>query len=189
MRLIMRSETAITFALILCAAAAVPATTLVRMSLEQISQASAYIVRAGCVANSAAWDAGEIWTLSTFDVEETWRGTISGRITVRLLGGSTASVTSRVSGVPRFTPGEEVVLFLEPTERGDFSVVSWQQGTFRVRRNGDSGEASVTQDTASFETFDPTTRRFVANGIRGMALSEFRSRVGTASRNPGGSKP
>jgi hypothetical protein len=167
---------------------AVHATTLVRMSLAQMSRASREIVRARCVANSARWDAGEIWTFTTFDVQETWRGTLRGRITIRLLGGKTDTLTSRVSGVPRFRSGEEAVLFLEPTARGDFSVVSWEQGTFRVRRDN-SGTEIVAQDTASFQTFDPSTHQFTVSGIRGMPITDLRARinealVGTTGANP-----
>ncbi len=161
-------------------AGATHATTIARMSLAQLAQTSPEIVRAQCVANSTGWDAGEIWTFTTFEVQETWRGGLSGKITVRLLGGRTEKVTSFVSGIPRFHTGEDVVLFLEPTSRGDFSVVSWEQGTFRVHRAAVSTEESVTQDTASFETFDPRVGRFVASGIRAMPILTFRSEVEAA---------
>jgi hypothetical protein len=94
-------------------------TTLVRMSIAQMTQAAHLVVRARCVSNSTAWDAGEIWTFTSFAMEETWKGTLSGNsgtyLTVRLLCGSVGNLTSTVSGIPRFIPGEQVVLFLEPT--------------------------------------------------------------------------
>lgn len=163
-------------------AAATNATTLLRMSVKQISQAAAVIVRAQCVENSTGWDAGEIWTFTSFDVEEVWNGAAPARITIRLLGGRAGNLTSTVSGIPRFRPGEEVVLFLEPTERGDFSVVSWQQGAFRIRRDQRSGEEHVTQDSASFATFDPVTRRFEASGVRNLPLAALRAQVDAALR-------
>lgn len=172
-------------ALSMLAAVTAHATTLMRMSLAQLAQASQKIVRVRCVANNTAWDDGEIWTLTTFDVEETWRGSMSATITVRLLGGRTAQFTSWVSGVPRFHPGEEVVLFLEGTSRGDYSVVSWQQGTFRIRRVAGSGEEGVTQDTAGFETFDANTHRFLVTGIRRMRLTDFRAEVDAAVASGG----
>ena len=172
---------ALLLALFLTTAAA-PATTLLRMSLEQMTQAAAVIVRAQCLENSTGWDAGEIWTFTSFDVQEIWSGSAPNEITVRLLGGRVAGVTSTVSGVPRFRPGEEVVLFLEPTPRGDFSIVSWQQGTFRIRRDAPSGAENVTQDTAAFATFDPAARQFHAAGIRNLPLGAFRAQVAAALR-------
>ena len=167
---------------ILLAAAAAPATTLLRMSLEKLSRAAAVIVRAQCLENSTAWEKGEIWTFTSFDVQEVWSGSAPNKITVRLLGGRVADVTSNVSGVPRFHPGEDVVLFLEPTTRGDFSIVSWQQGAFRIRRAPHLAEEAATQDTAAFATFDPTTRQFQAAGIRNLPLGAFRAQVNAALR-------
>jgi len=159
------------------------ATTLLRMSVEEMTQKAQVIARVRCLGNSTGWDAGEIWTFTSFEVEETWRGEAPGeRITVRLLGGRAGNVTSNVSGVPRFQPGEEVILFLEPTRGGNFSVVSWQQGTFRIWRGAAHGSELVTQDTAAFSIFDPAARQFRAEGIRNMAMASFRARVQSASR-------
>ncbi|MGH9717459.1 MAG: hypothetical protein ACRD4R_12140 [Candidatus Acidiferrales bacterium] len=169
----------------LAIAAAAGATTIERMSLEKMAVAAPVIVRARCVGNSVVRDAGEIWTFTSFDVEETWRGTPPPRITVRLLGGKMGDITSHVSGVPKFRPGEDTVLFLQTTPRGDFSVVSWEQGTFRIHCDAADARAFVTQDTASFATFDPTTRRFRAAGIRNMSLGQFRARVEAALQTAG----
>jgi hypothetical protein len=158
------------------------ATTLKRMSVPDLSRAAHVVVRARCVTSSTRWDAGEIWTFSTFDVEETWKGFAPAQITVRLLGGSAGNFTSTVSGVPRFAPGEELILFLERTPAQDFSIVSWMQGTFRIAHSA-TGEEIVTQDTAAFPVFDPASHNFEAAGIRKMSLSTFRSLV-TASVQP-----
>ena len=165
------------------------ATTIARMSLAQMSQAAALIVRARCTGNSVAVDAGEIWTFTSFDVEETLRGNAPSQVTVRLLGGSLGNITSHVSGIPRFRPGEDVILFLQPTQRGDFSVVSWEQGTFRIRRAPSGTQSYVTQDTASFPTFDPATRQFRATGIRHMPLEKFREQLQALLRNARSPRP
>jgi len=118
-------------------------------------------------------------------VTETWYGSAPSRITVKLLGGATPQFTSRVSGVPRFAPGEDVILFLAQNTRGEFSIVSWQQGTFCIAHDKHSGEERVTQDTATFETFDPATHRFGADGIRRLPLGDFRARVADATARGG----
>ena len=175
-------------AVLLAADGAATATTLARMSVAQMSQTARLIVRARCLDNRTGWDAGEIWTLASFEVQEMWRGSASARITVRLLGGRVGNLTSSVSGVPRFRPGEEVVLFLEPTPRGDFAVVSWEQGTFRIHRDAATGQDSVSQDTASFATFDSATRSYEATGIRNLPVEIFRARVDAALRAEVGGK-
>ena len=176
------------FVLILAAvhassATMVTATTLERMSVARMTQSAQLVVRAQCLANSSGWDGGEIWTFTSFEVEDAWKGAPSGaaqQVIVRLLGGSVGNLSSTVSGVPRFRPGEEVILFLQPTARGDFSIVSWVQGTFRVHRDTHSGAEIVVQDTAAFDTYDPATRQFNAEGIRNLSVAALRLRVQSA---------
>ena len=55
------------------------ATTLLRMTLAQLTQTAQVIVRAQCIGGATEWRAGEIWTVTTFRAEEIWRGTIAGR--------------------------------------------------------------------------------------------------------------
>ena len=166
------------------------ATTLKRMSIADLSRAAHTVVRARCVTNSTRWDAGEIWTFTTFDVEETWKGSAPAPITVRILGGSAGNLTSTVSGVPRFSPGEELILFLERTPAQDFSIVSWVQGTFRIHSRT-TGEEIVTQDTAAFPVFNPASQRFEITGIRKMPVSAFHSLViasSTGTQAPQGTR-
>ena len=162
-------------------------TTFARLTISEMSQKASAIVRARCVANRVVEVSGEIWTLTTFDVKKTWRGAVPDRITVRLLGGTSGNLTSHVAGIPRFRPGEEVILFLSPTRHsvasanpGDFSVVSWQQGTFRIRRDRGTGEELASQDTGRYSTFDPASRRFVTNGAVRMPVALFHAQVMSA---------
>lgn len=155
-------------------------TTIERMSLAKLARTAPLIVRARCLANDTSWDAGEIWTFASFSTEESWKGPAPAQFRVRLLGGRVGPLTSSVSGVPHFQPGEEVVLFLEPSGRGDFRVASWVQGTFRIRRDVRGGGEEVTQDTASFAAFDPATRRYEPGGVRNEGMAEFRAQVEAA---------
>jgi hypothetical protein len=176
----------------LFAAALCQATTLERMSLAKMAQTAPLIVRARCLANSTAWDTGEIWTFTSFAIEESWKGAppaAAAQLTVRLLGGSLGNLTSTVSDVPRFHPGEEVILFLEPTPRGDFSILSWVQGTFRIRRDPRTGEEVAIQDTAAFDTFNPATHRFVSAAVRNLSVEAFSAQVKSAlAATPGEKK-
>jgi hypothetical protein len=161
------------------------ASSIARMSIEQITRASSLIARATCVSSATRWQDGEIWTVTLFSPEDVWKGSAPGAIEVRLLGGTAGNVTSTVEGVPHFRAGEEVVLFLEPTQYGDFSVVSWTQGTFRVARNERTGQKFVTQDTAAYRTTSNllTAPAPSGAGIVRMPLEAFRSRVQAAVAN------
>jgi hypothetical protein len=185
MKMKLTQKTKIIWALLTLSALLAPtvanSTTLARMSVAQMTHAAQLVVRARCVTNFTLWDGGEIWTFTTFAVEEIWKGAYAENsnqnITVRLLGGTVGNLTSVVSGVPRFAPGEEVILFLEPTSRGDFSIVSWVQGTFRVRHDIRTGQQVAVQDTASFDTFEPSTRQFRTSGLRNIPLVDLRAMV------------
>lgn len=167
----------------------VSATTLERMSVTKMAHAARAIVRAKCTGTSSLWQAGEIWTIVAFESEENWKGSTPAEFQVRLLGGTAGNLTSTVSGVPHFQPGEDVILFLEPTSLGDFAIVGWAEGTFRIHRTRRGTEALqelVTQDTASFATLDPKTRQFESTGVRGLPLEIFHVQVLAAIRNPSG---
>lgn len=172
----------------LLAGSGVTPTTLAHMSVAKLTHVSTLILRARCVENSAAWDAGEIWTFSTYEPTEVWKGSTPSRVRVRLLGGRVGNLTSNVSGIPRFRTGEDVVLFLVPATRGDFSVVSWVQGTFRIHQDQRTGVDKVTQDSGSFDTFDPSTRKFTISGIHDLLLSELRTQVAAALRQEVGAQ-
>jgi hypothetical protein len=159
---------------------AIWATTLAHMSVAQMSQTAPAIVRVRCEENTTRWDAGEIWIFTRFAVEDIWKGSVSTEITVRLLGGTVGNLNSTVAGIPHFRPGETVILFLEPTSHGDLSILSWEQGTFRLRTDARSLQEIVTQDTASFATFDAAARRFEVSGVRNVPVDAFRQQVRAA---------
>lgn len=167
--------------LLLAGATSVRPTTFARVSLEQLSSAAPLIVRAHCQGSIVSSVKGEIWTITSFEVREVWKGSAPAVVRVRMLGGRTAELTSHVEGVPRFRPGEDVVLFLGPLRRGDYSVAGWAQGTFRIRRGGADSTLVVTQDTAAFSPAafvgGNSGRAAWSDAVRGMPLEEFRRRV------------
>ena len=180
-----RSILAATWLGLLALALTAQATTLVRMDLQELAAAASLVARVRCVSSESRWDGEEIWTFTTFDVLETLKGSAPEQITVRLIGGRVGHLISTVDGVPRFRPGEEAVLFLEPTRAGELSVTGWVQGTFRIQRDLHTGRESVTQDTSGLAVFDPATRQFRPGGVRNLPLEEFKQRVAAALAQQG----
>jgi hypothetical protein len=176
-------------AALLCAATSVHATTLERLSLDQLAAAADATARVRCSSAQSRWENGQIWTVTSFDVLETMKGTLPARITVRLPGGRVGHFTAIVDGTPKFNAAEEVVVFLEripgglkvePAPGGGFSVAAWVEGTFRIRHDPRTGIETVTQDSSNFAVFDTATRTFHTEGIRRMPMQQFRERVATA---------
>ncbi len=173
--------TALALIILLATAPTIWSTTFARMSLEQLSSAAPLIVRARCQGSIVVTERAEIWTITSFEVREVWKGSAPQTVRVRLLGGRTAQYTSHVEGIPRFQAGEDVVLFLAPSRAENYSVTSWAQGTFRIHRGAPNAASVVTQDTAAFSPHEFSasagTREKDDGGVRGLALDEFRSRV------------
>jgi hypothetical protein len=176
------------FLVVLMAGGMARATTLQRMSLEELAAAAPAIARVRCITSESRWENGRIWTFTTAEVLEPMKGALPARIILRMIGGQAGSLHSKVEGAPRFAGGEEVILFLAPTRRGDWTVVSWAQGTFRVHHRASSAEERVTQDTAGVALFHPATRRFEEGGVRNLSLREFRERLARVLAHEGGTR-
>jgi hypothetical protein len=149
------------------------ATTLLKLHLYELLEKSSAVARLRCIDSESFWDKGEIWTNTRFEVLTQLKGHLPSRVVVRMLGGKLGHLNSRVDGAPAFRPGEEVYLFLWGPAREDLGIVGWGQGTFRIRRDGNTGLETVTQDSAETPLFDARTREFSQSGIRNMPLPEF----------------
>ena len=158
-------------------AVAANATTLARLSFDDLAKQSAAVARLRCLSSESAWDGGEIWTETRFEVVERNEGLL-GRNCYRADVGR-ARRKFLFSGGWRagaFRAGEEVYLFLWGKAGEPYRVLGWSQGTFRILRDAHSGGESVSQESASSH-FDPQERKFRSEGIRGMALPMFQEKL------------
>ena len=155
-------------------------TTLARMDLKELSQRAAVIARVRCVKAVSWVDLSLVWTLTAFELTEAWKGNPPAKFTVRLPGGEAAGRRVTVEGAPRFVAGEEAVLFLEPDRGGQMNIVSWAQGTFRIRRNPRTGAEEAMQDTAGLLVLDARTGLWSQGEQRRLPLVQLRARVARA---------
>lgn len=158
----------------------VRATTLVRLSLDQLAAGSDAVARVNFAGAESRWENGSIWTVTTVKVVETMKGNLPAEILLRLPGGRVGHLTAKVDGTPKFNPGDDAVVFLKRTPAGGFTVAGWVEGTFRILRDPRTGSQTVTQDSSAFAVFDTATRTFRSEGIRRMPMEEFRARIATA---------
>jgi hypothetical protein len=156
------------------------ATTLAQLSLDQLASAADGVARVRCARVESRWENGAIWTITTFDVIEPMKGNLAPQVVVRLPGGKIGHLTAAVDGAPRFSPGEEAVVFLESARTGGYSVAGWVEGTFRITVDARTQRETVTQDSSGFAVFDTATRTFQTEGIRRMPMELFRARVAAA---------
>jgi hypothetical protein len=97
-------------------AASVFASVVKAETFDQMVQASPVIVHAriGQVQVVEDKEAGRIFTYVEVEVLEALKGKTDPRFIVRQTGGDTGVRTTFVEGAPRFSQGQETVLFLEP---------------------------------------------------------------------------
>lgn len=110
------------------------ATTMVSMSMEQLTQASSDIVQAHVMSQVSGWNAThtQIVTVTTLAVSQTLKGNASSTVQVRQLGGTVGHVTQSIMGDVSFRGQGEYVLFLEPADDSNFRVVGMTQGAYPV---------------------------------------------------------
>jgi hypothetical protein len=111
------------------------ATTMVSLSLEQLTQASSVIVQARMTGQVVRVNDARtsFITVSTWEVSQTFKGSPGSTLEIEQPGGTMGRVSVYVSGVTLFKPQTDYVLFLEPTADGArFRPVGMQQGAFRV---------------------------------------------------------
>ena len=163
------------------------ATSLVRMSVEQLTQASAAIVRGRAVAQLSHWNAAhtQIVTLTTVAVEATLKGSAPASVLIQQPGGTVGRIRTFVPGTVRFYPQAQYVLFLEPAEPGSshYLLVGMMQGSYRLFRDPKTGQERVINPMGGF---------FFSNRAGGGApalpqtipLSQFQKQVSSAAEAP-----
>ena len=131
------------------------ATTLVRMSLSQLSQASSTIIRAHVVSQQVRWnqDHTRIMTFTTVELDEALKGQPPSTLTIEQPGGTIGYFHVRVPGTAYLRSNEEYVLFLEPAAKAQtFRMVGMMQGAFRIRREGSGVERRVILPLGALQT-------------------------------------
>lgn len=128
-------------ALTLFGAHAALATTVQKLSLQELTKKSDSIVMARVDDATSSWDANhkEIYTYYTLHILQPVKGRKDETtITLREIGGTVGNIASIVPGMPSFKKGEEVVVFLTQKDAAGYPwVMGLQQGKYSiVEKNG-----------------------------------------------------
>ncbi len=110
------------------------ATTVERLSLEQMVRLSQRIILGRCVSRESYWNKTRtlILTSTRFAVTADLKGQSQGVATVVTVGGTKDGITQVVHGTPKFEDNEEVLLFLEAGKSGFWKPLGLSQGKFRI---------------------------------------------------------
>ena len=166
------------FWLTLAALVAVQATTLQRLSLDEMIQQSTSVVRATVKGSYSALRGQDIWTFYQLQVAETLKSGGPGAGTsldVAVPGGTVQGVRQAIAGAPALAPGTEYVMFLWTSRSGLTQVIGLSQGLFLVTRDG-AGNSVLTRPAAAATMLDQNGNPVTDQAVS-LSLSGLRSRV------------
>ncbi len=109
------------------------ATRLLPLTVRQLTLRADWVILGRIRRTESVWVGRKIVTRNLVEVSQVWKGRRVGRLAFYTLGGRVGRYTMRVIGSPRFSPGQEVVLFLAQRHRRLF-VAGMVQGAFQVVR-------------------------------------------------------
>ncbi len=165
-------------ALLVTLAPRLRATSIVPMSVEELTAKAEVVIEGRALEQWSQWDSSEhlIYTYTRFAVTARLKGAAADTIVVRQMGGSAGGYTQIVSGVRHWQAGDQAVLFLRPSvaNNGTLAVVGLMQGNFRVVRAAD-GSAAVSNGVPSVSVMKQGAAA-TFTGSR-MPLSELEQRV------------
>ncbi len=162
------------------------AATVEAMTLDQMAGRAGIIFVGRVVDSRAEWNVRRtrIYTHTTFEVERFLKGGYGERhITIRLWGGQVGALRSMVPGTPRFSPGEEVLLFCVGSRARVPTLLGLALGKFTLTRD-EAGETILTRDISGLVLANHRTdSRPVGTLPTRYRLSEVESRIRVALAN------
>lgn len=158
------------------------ATTLQKLSLDDMIQQSTGIVRAKVTGSRAALRGQNIYTYYRLQVLEAAKAgdgqDVNGRtrdIEVAVPGGTADGVRQIAVGSPELTPGSEYVIFLWTSKSGLTQIIGLSQGLFRSSMDA-SGAIRLTRAAASDPMVDKSGRS-VSDQALDFTWNELRTKI------------
>jgi hypothetical protein len=132
------------------------ATTLIRMTLSQLAQASSTIVQGRVVAQTTRVNASHtrIFTYTTVQIDKALKGQPPSTLTIEQPGGTIGNVHVHVPGTAFLRPGAEYIFFLEPVagQAETYHMVGMVQGAFRIYRGSNGSVRRVVLPLGALNT-------------------------------------
>ena len=169
-------------------AASASATTLVRMSLDQLAQASTEVVRGHVVSQETLWNSGHtrIYTYTTLALDQTYKGNPPSAFVVQQPGGTIGKVRSFVAGTVQFHSQASYVLFLERSvkDSSKFLPVGMMQGAYRIYRDATTHEENLILPLGSLTRGSPASGGGSTIAGPAIPVRRFQREVSAALSTP-----
>lgn len=150
------------------------ATTVLPVSLQQLSSTAELIFHGTVLSNEVRLDetSGRVATFTTFAVIDVIKGHAGDTHTIKQVGGQLpgSQVRQIIHGVPRFSVGAEYVVFLPPASSLGFSSpIGLSQGRFSVLQH--NGEIVVSNGRPVAALLDTNSNAEVSNAPQAVQIS------------------
>jgi hypothetical protein len=167
------------------------ATTMLKIELPELAWQADTVVHGTVRRVESRWsgDRRRIITDVEIEVTETLKGEAGSTVLLIQPGGRVGDIGQIAHGLATFTPGEEVVVFLDRRGAKAFQVTGLAQGKYQVRRSADSRSAlAVPESTKDTLLLDPQTRQPTTAEQKALTLEELKAAIRTALKQPGQEK-
>jgi len=160
------------------------ATQVVPMSADELARNASLVVRGQVTGVRSYWNDAHtrILTEAAVTVSSPYKGAAPSSVRIVQMGGVAGDVRMSVAGALEWTPGEDVLLFLEPSLPGRWRVAGFTQGKYMIERDPANGvEYVVSVGLAGVELVGDKS----AAGATRLPLDRFLAQVRPAL-NEGG---
>lgn len=151
------------------------ATTLQKLTIDDMIRQSTAIVRVTVTASYASRRGADIYTHYQFKIIETLKSGPAQIQEVAIPGGALNGVRQLAAGSPELKTGGDYVVFLWTGRSGMTQVIGLSQGLFRVMQNGNN-ETVLVRGPADGLMLDPQGRVVNDQGVT-MKLADLRSEI------------
>ena len=150
------------------------ATTVAKLSLEQLVQRADLIVQGQVQSVYSQWDEQRrlVFTYVSIRVDEPLKGGQRESILIRQIGGKFGTIEMSVAGAPQFRSAERALLFLKRQDATTFQVVGMNQGLFRIV------EDSAVSNVSGIDLLDSKTGKIMKPLVDVRApLEQLKTRI------------
>lgn len=163
------------FAFSILAGASLFATTLEKLSVDEMIQKSTSIVRGTVISTSSVQRGSLIYTTYRLKVSEHLKGQTPDIVDVSVPGGAYGKLRQTIPGAPALNTGPEYVIFIWTSGNRINHIIGLSQGLFSVSLDS-QGLPRISRGAATVPVVDSSGRAVADEGLT-MSLRELNQRV------------
>lgn len=168
---------------------AVSATTVPRISFEELTDKSELVVSGKVTRSWTSWDTEHkyIWTHYELSVSAAHKGSAMPVIEFAELGGEVEGLGMSIAGSVQYKTGDEVLIFLSRQPNGYLRTTGWGQGKYSVdsagRLHGDTVALRAVESVSLGSA--PAAAASSPRSLEGLSLREAGQRIAARVQSRG----